>query len=119
MNTNSTFTGKYTEDPFWYQQVDLRQVGITRGGHPIVDFDFADNCCFNATTMKRMNLQDDITSFPFDYFKNHYVLVFDLTSLQDASEMCHYPELVGEPLRLELKFTFPPEHVLDSLCLEN
>ena len=24
MNTNSAFTGPYTENPFWYQQVDLR-----------------------------------------------------------------------------------------------
>ena len=37
--------------------------------------------------------------------------MFDLTSMQDATENCHYPELVGEPLRLELNFIFPLEHV--------
>ena len=26
MNTNSAFTGSYTENPFWYQQFDLRQI---------------------------------------------------------------------------------------------
>ena len=25
MNTNSAFTGSYTENPFWYQQFDLRE----------------------------------------------------------------------------------------------
>ena len=44
MNTNSAFTGSYTENRFWYQQFDLRQIRIIRGGQPIVDFDAADNC---------------------------------------------------------------------------
>ena len=61
--------------------------------------------------MKAMNFQDDIRSIPIDNFKDHYVLVFDLTSMQDATENCHYPESVGDSLRIELNFTFPPEHV--------
>ena len=113
MNTNSAFTGSYTKNPFWYQQFELRQIRILRGGQRIVDFDAADNCHLDVTTMKAMNFQDDIPSIPIDNFKNHYVLVFDLTSVQDATETCHYAELVGEPLRLELKFTFPLEHVTD------
>ena len=60
--------------------------------------------------MKAMNFQGDIPSIPIDNFKDHYVLVFDLTSMQDASGNCHYPELVGGPLRLGLNFTFPLEH---------
>ena len=117
MNTNSAFTGSYSENPFWYQQFELRQIRILRGGQPIVDFDAADNCRLNVTTMKAMNFQDDIPSIPIDNFKEHYVLVFDLTSMQDATENCHYPELVGEPLRLELNFTFPLEHVTELIVL--
>ena len=96
MNTNSVFTGSYTGNPFWYQQFDLRQIRILRGGQPIVDFDAAVNCRLYVTTMKAMNFQDDIPSIPIDKFKDHYVLVFDLTSMQDATENCYYPELVGE-----------------------
>ena len=111
MNTNSAFTGSYTENPFWYQQFDLRQIRILRGGQPIVDFDAADICRLYVTTMKARNFQDDIPSIPIDNFKDHYVLVFDLTSMPlEATENCQYPELVGEPLRLELNFTFPLEH---------
>ena len=95
MNTNSAFTGSYTENPFWYQQFDLRQIRILRGGQPTVDFDASDNCRLYVTTMKAMNFQDDIPSIPNDNFKDHYVLVSDLTSMQDATENCHYPELVG------------------------
>ena len=64
-----------------------------------------------------MNFQDDIPSNPVDYCKDHNVPVFKLTSMQDATENCHYPELAGEPLRLELNFTFPLEHVTELIVL--
>ena len=64
-----------------------------------------------------MNFQDDIPSISIDIFKDHYVLVFDLTSKQYTTENCHYPELVGEPLRLELNFAFPLKHVTELIVL--
>ena len=67
--------------------------------------------------MKAMNFQDDIPSILIDNFKDYYVLVFDLTSIEDATENCHYPELVGEPLRQELNFRFPLEHVTELIVL--
>ena len=66
-----------------------------------------------------MNFQYDIPSIPIDNFTDHWVLVFDLTSIQEVAENFHYPELVEEPLRLELNFIFPLKHVLKSLCREN
>ena len=62
-----------------------------------------------------MNFQDDMPSIPIDDFKDHYVLVFDLTSMQDATENCHYPELVREPLRLELILPMHSKMLLNSL----
>ena len=117
MNTNSAFTGSFTENPYWFQQFDLRQIRILRGGQPIVDFDTADKCRLHVTTMKAMNFQDNNHSIPIDDFKDHYVLVFDLTSMQDATEKCHYLELVGVPLRLELNFTNPLENVTELIVL--
>ena len=111
MNANSAFTGSYIETSFWYQQFDLRLIRILRGGQPIVDFDAADNCRLYVT-MEAMNFQDDTLSIPIDNFKDHYVLVFDLTSMQDFTENCHYPEL-----RLELNITFPLEHVTELIVL--
>ena len=37
--------------------------------------------------------------------------------MPDATEICHYPELVGEPLWLELNFTFSLEHVTELVLL--
>ena len=67
--------------------------------------------------MKAMKFQDDIPSVPVDNFKDHFVLVFDLTSMQDATEHCHYPELFGKPLRLELYFSSPLENVIEVIVL--
>ena len=115
MNTNSAFTGSFTVNPFWYQQFDLKQIRILIGGQPIVDFDIADNCRLYVTTMRAMNFQDAIPSIPIDDFKDHYVLVFDLASMQDATENCHYLELVGEPVRLELNLPILLKTLLNSL----
>ena len=115
MNTNSAFTRSLTENQFWYQQFDLRQIRIFRG--PNLDFDTADNCRLYVATMKAMNFRDDIPSILTDDFKVHYVLVFDLNSMQDATENGHYPELVGEPLGLVLSFTRPLEIVTELIVL--
>ena len=63
--------------------------------------------------MKALKFQADFPAIPIDNFKDHYVFVFDLVSMQDASEKRHYPELVMEPLRLELNFTFLLKHVTE------
>ena len=117
MNSNSAFTGSFAENPFWYQQFNLRGIRILRGGQPIVHHDTTDNCRLYVTTLKAMNFQDDIPSIPFDKLKDHDVLVFDLTSMQDATEHCHYPDLIGEPLTLELCFSSPLENVTEVIVL--
>ena len=67
--------------------------------------------------MKARNFQDDIPSIPIDNLKDHYVLVFDLTTMQDAAENCNYAELVGESVRKELNSTFALKHVTELIVL--
>ena len=69
--------------------------------------------------MKAENVQDGIPSISSDNCKNRCVLVFDLTSLQDATENFHFHELVRVPLRLEVNFTFPLEHVTGLIVLRD
>ena len=64
-----------------------------------------------------MDFQNDIPPIPFLKFKDHFVQVFDQNLKQDATENCPYSELVGEPLRLELNFTFSLEHVTELIAL--
>ena len=65
--------------------------------------------------MKAMNFQDHIPSIPIVIFKDHYVLVLALTSMQDGTENLLYPDLVDEPLMLELTFTSPLDHVSELI----
>ena len=67
--------------------------------------------------MKAMSFQDDNPSIPIIDFEDHYAVVSDLTSMQDTTENCHYSELAGEPLRLELNFTEPLENVTELIVL--
>ena len=67
--------------------------------------------------MRAMNFKHDITLIPIDTSKDHYVLVFNLTAMQDATENCHYPELAGESLRLELLSTYRLEDVTEVIVL--
>ena len=64
-----------------------------------------------------MNFQDNLPSIPIHILKNHHVLVFDLISMQGASENFHYPEVVGEPLKLEPNFTYLLVHVTELIVL--
>ena len=117
MKYSSAFTGSYAENPFWYHQLELRQIEKLRRDQPIVDFHAADNFRLHNTTRKAMNFQDVIPSIPVGISKNHHVLVFVLTSIQDATQNCHHPELVGELLRLNLETKFPVEQVTGLIVL--
>ena len=110
-------TRSYTENQLWYPKGDLRQIRILRGGQPIVDFDAADSSRLYVKTMKAVKFLDDILSIPIDNLKDYFVLVFFSTSMQDATENCHYLEPVGEPLRQEVNFTFPLEHFTELIVL--
>ena len=117
MNSNSAFTGTFDENPFHYRKFGLREIRIVRGNQPIVLMDTTKDARVYVSTMKAMKYNDETPSIPFDKYKDHYMLVFDLTSLQDAADHIYYPELVGESLRLELYFEKPLEQVTEIIVL--
>ena len=117
MNTNSAFTGHFQENPFHYQKFGLRELRIVRGGRAIVSLDTTNDCRASVTTMKAMNFNEEIPALPNHQFQNHYILVFDLSSLQDAGENIHYPELSGESIRLEMFFDRSLRNVREIIVL--
>ena len=65
-----------------------------------------------------MNFQDDIPPTPNGNSEHHCVPGgFELTAMQEATGNCQYLEIIGEPLILELKFTFPLEQVTQLILL--
>ena len=67
--------------------------------------------------MKAMQLNEEFPALPMEDFQNYYIIVFELTSIQDAAEQMHYPELSAESLRLETFFQFPLEQVTEPIVL--
>ena len=104
MNTNSAVAGSFHENPFSYQQFNLSELRIIWGGRAIVSLDTTSPCRPYVATKKAMQFNEDFPAPPMEDFQIHYILVFDLTSQQDAAEQLHYPELSGESLRLEYFF---------------
>ena len=115
MNTNSAVAGSFHENPFNYQHFHLRELRIIRGGRAINSLEITSPCRPYVTTMKAMQFNEAFPALTMENFQNHYVLVFDLTSLQDAAEQLHYPELSGESLRLEMFFQFALEQVTELI----
>ena len=85
-----------------YQKFGLHELRIVRRGRAIVSVDTTNDCRAYVTTMKAMNFNEETPALPKNLIQNHYVLLFDLTSLQDAGENIHYPELSGRSIRLEM-----------------
>ena len=117
MNTKSAVAGSFHKNLFNYQQFHLREIRIIRGGRAIISIDTTSPCRPYVTTMKARQYNEDFPALPLEDFQNCYHLVFELTSLQDAPEQLHYPELSGENLRLEMVFQFPLEQVTEVIVL--
>ena len=117
MNTNAAFTGSRRSNPFHYQKFNLRELKIVRGNQVIVHLDTASNILPYYTTMRALKFDEDGPGIPLSQYENHYVLVFDLTSTQEAHIQMYYPDVVAASLRLELYFTAELAHTVEVLML--
>ena len=106
MNTNSAVAGPFQENYFKYQQFFKRELRVIRGGRTNISLGTTFPCRPYVTTTKSMQFNEDIPALLIEDFQYHNILVFDWTSLQDAGEQLHYPELSGESLKLG-KMIFP------------
>ena len=91
---------------------------ILGGGKPLQKFDAVDKCRLYFTTMNVMNFQIDIRSIPIVNFQNQQVLAFYLRSEHNATQNCQNPDLVRQPLRLQL-FFFLKNTLVNSLYWKN
>ena len=91
---------------------------ILKRREPIVNYEISHNCrlsirycCDNNEFSRRHPVHRHWL------FQRPLRLVFDIASMQDATENYHYIELVGKPLRNELKLSFSIEDVAKSILL--
>lgn len=117
MNTNTAFAGSLDTNPYFYKKFGLREVKIFRGGIPIVTQKTSSNVFPYFNTIKSLNFSSDGPNIPLSDYENHFIMVFDLTSTQEASTEIYYPELVGSNIRIELYFDKATEESVEVLFL--
>ena len=117
MNRNDAFSGTSKTNPFHYQRFGLGKVNIFRGSDQVVGLDTTRDVFSYYDTMESLNIKSDGNGIKLSDFPDHYILVFDLTSTREADSEVYFPDLVGEPLRLELYFEKALEHTVEILLL--
>ena len=94
-------------NPFHYQKHGLDEVTVYRNGYPIAGTPFStgDERRGYMTTMDALAFGYHGHAIPFKNYTNHFLLDFDLTSTQQASNDFPYPELTNAAVSLEFKFS--------------
>ena len=87
LNTNEAFLGNNRQNPFHFQKIDLEQIYIYRIGMPVADSPISTNddkrLYFN--TVLDLAYIDNGHGVSLTDYPNHFIMVFDLTSTQQAS----------------------------------
>ena len=106
LNTNEAFLGNNRQNPFHLRKFNLEQIYVYRNGLPVADspISTADDKRLYFNTISDLAIDNghgiSLTEYP-----NHFVMVFDLTSTQQASHDFIHPELTNCSLSVELKFS--------------
>ena len=118
MNTNSAFTGSSTENPFWYQQFDLRQMRILRRDSQSEILTLLIIVVYMWLPWKQTTFRMIFHQSPLMISKITMCWCLIWLQCRTLTENCHYPELAGEPLGLQLNFTYPVENVTELIVLD-
>jgi len=122
MNTNENFNGSRFSNPFHYQSFGLTRVAIFNQATRLVDIkinprDQNGHVQLYYNTLKALHFQHDGPDVDLEDYKDHFVMVFDLTSTQQSNNEVYYPELTASQLRIELNFAEPLEKAVEVLVL--
>ena len=93
-------------NPFHFQKLGLEEVTVYRNGFPTAGTPIRTSndkrIYFNS--MAALAYVENGHGIPLTNFPNHYIMVFDLTSTQEATHDFIHPELTNSSISVELKF---------------
>ena len=102
------FIGTNTVNPFNYRKFGLRVPAITvfRNGFATAGTPMStiDNKRLYYNSMSALAYVENGHGIPLSEFSNHFIMVFDLTSTQEATHDFIHPELTNSSISVELKF---------------
>ena len=120
LNTNEAFLGDNMQNPFHFQKFELERINIYRNGLPVADGPTStfDNKRLYFITISDFTYTDNGHRISLSDYPNHFIMVFDLTSNQQASHEFIHPELTNCSISIELKFSAALRPTLKFLSLE-
>ena len=107
MTTNAAFLGSKALNPFHFRKFDLTSITVYRNGYPIAGTPLQtdDDKKLYLNSLEALAFGQHGHGIPYNKFGDHYFLVFDLTSTQQASHDYLYPELTNTSISVELRFS--------------
>ena len=103
--TNQAYLGSNRTNLFHYQKSNLSQFVVYRNGQTIVGTSVSTNHCNYFNALEILNFFDKGGhGSTLDNDPDHFVLVFNLTSTQEASHDFIHPQLSNCSISFQLKF---------------
>ena len=108
-----------TANPFHYQKFGLREITIDRNGFATAGtaMSTTDNKRLYYNSVSALAYIENGHGKPLSQFPNHYTMVFDLTSIREATHDFIHPELTNSSLSVELKFDAALAHNVEIFFL--
>ena len=110
MSSNTVYLGTNRTNPFHYQKFQLSEIIVYRNGLPIAGTPVSttDNKRLYYNTLEALDfLKKNSHGISLANYHNHYIMAFDLTSTQEASNDFIHPELTNCTISVDLKFDAP------------
>ena len=103
---SNAFIGTNNINPYHYQKFDLSEITVYRNGFATAGTPMLtnDNKRLYYNPMSALAHVENGHGIPLSDFAHHFILVFDLTSTQEATHDFIQPELTNSSLSVELKF---------------
>ena len=119
LNTNEAFLGSKLLNPFHYRKFNLEQICIYRNGLPVADSPISthDSKRVYFNTMSDLAYIDNGHGISLEDYPNLFIMVFDLTSTQQASHHFFHPELTNCSVSIELKFSAALAHNVEIFII--
>ena len=107
MATNEAFLGAKRVKPFHFQIFNLNSITVYRNGYPVAGtpLQTENDKKLYLNSLEALAFGQHGHGIPYNDYANHYILVFDLTSTQQASHDYLYPELTNESISISLRFS--------------
>ena len=107
LNTNEAFLGNNRRNPLHFRKFNLEQIYVYRNGLPVAvsPISTADDKRFYFNTISDLAYFDNGHGISLTDYPNHFVMVFDLTSTQQASHDFIHPEPTNCSISVELNIS--------------